>query len=182
MLSLDDAKKLATNNFFFDTNVWFYIHGPYADPSDVCTAKYSDFFASVLKARGRIHINSSVVSEFVNRYVRMIYNIEADDYQKQNNRKLEFKAFRKTVKYRETVVDVSDDLFHILQSVVQIDTPFSAFDVDGTLKKMSKSGVDFNDLVIIDDCVKNQFILVTHDKDFSSCPCRVATANNSMLP
>ena len=57
--------------FFFDNNIWMYLFCPLGGFNKNKQKFYSAFLQSVQVANGTIFINSLVLSEFTNRYLRM---------------------------------------------------------------------------------------------------------------
>lgn len=83
--------------YLFDTNVWLYIYGPVAGSNAKKQRIYSNLLNSIIERRAVIFITSLVLSEYINRVLRIGFqqwkdngNYSADykrDYRSTNNYK-----------------------------------------------------------------------------------------------
>lgn len=85
MIKIHDIKTYApfsSDVFFFDNNVWMFLFCPIANYEKQKQKIYSNFFNKVNTAKSCIWINSLVLSEFCNAWLRIVYNkwkIVSDD-------------------------------------------------------------------------------------------------------
>ncbi|MEP5533653.1 hypothetical protein [Ekhidna sp.] len=162
---------------FLDTNVLLFIYGPFVDGKDVRTVSYSNLLKHCLENDIRFYINHCVVSEFSNVYIRENYKIDSS-----NGVDLEFKEYRKTERYKEVIVNLTDEWYHILEDCKICETSICVKDVAILIDKMPERLMDFNDEIISFDCIKNKFVLVPHDSDFSTHPdIEVVTGNRKLV-
>lgn len=168
------------DKFFFDTNIWIYLYYPLGNYNKNIISKYSNFLKQILKNQSRVFISSIVLSEFINTYVRLEFNILKKKYP---NKILDFKKdFRGTKKYRNVISDIKITLKRqILKFTQRIDDKFNKMDIDELLLDLENS--DFNDNYYICLCEIENLKIVTHDKDFKSKATNIPilTANSKLL-
>ena len=82
------------DKLFFDANIWLFIYGP-QEQKNTKVDIYSSAFHRILKAKSRIYIDILIVSEFINTYSRLKWNIlkRLGDISETSMEK--FKNFRK---------------------------------------------------------------------------------------
>ena len=163
-----------SEKFFFDTNIIYYIFGPFSDLGSVRDRSYSEFYKKCLENSSEIYINNSVISEFSNLYIKENYNLCSENHPI-------FKEFRKTEDYKQIIKNLSDDWYHILQDCNVCSTEVDSKRVCSIIDEMPERMMDFNDELIAHDCLSNDFILVTHDFDFSNYPDLSLVTGNSRL-
>lgn len=89
------SKALSVANYNFtpddelllDTNIWLFIYGP-QKPEDARVMIYSQAFAKILAAHCKIYIDVLIVSEFINTYARIKWDVLGKPHK-------DFKKFRK---------------------------------------------------------------------------------------
>lgn len=162
---------------FLDTNVLLFVYGPFVNGTDIRTRSYSDFLKVCLEKNVSLHINNCVISEFSNIYIKENYNID-----KISGEGLEFKEYRKTEKYKEIISSLSDDWYHILSDCNICCTEIDKDMIGNLIDEMPARLMDFNDEIIVHDCIKNGYVLVTHDSDFSNHPeIEIITGNAKLV-
>ena len=62
-------------SFFFDANIWIFLFCPIANTGRRKQDLYSNFLQDLSHRKLGIYINSLVLSEFVNRYLRIEFNL-----------------------------------------------------------------------------------------------------------
>jgi Zn-finger protein len=72
----------ATDIFFFDNNVWMFLFCPIANAKKEQQKKYSQFYKEVNSVSACIWINSLVLSEFCNAWLR----IEFKNWKNKNDK------------------------------------------------------------------------------------------------
>ncbi|MGH8547813.1 MAG: hypothetical protein ACRERU_04295 [Methylococcales bacterium] len=75
-----------------DTNVWLLVFGP-QKPGDRRVAAYSRALEKILAAQCRIYIDVLIVSEFINTYARLKWNVNGKPC-------ADFKRFRKSSNFK----------------------------------------------------------------------------------
>ena len=59
------------DSFFFDANVWVYLHCPIANHDKQIQKAYSTFYKQLSNGNYGLYVNSLVLSEFTNTYLRI---------------------------------------------------------------------------------------------------------------
>lgn len=154
-----------TEEFFFDTNVWMFLFAPLAGAKQNKQKAYSKLLGEIISRGATIWINSQVVAEYINRCLRMEYEVWKKDPQNCN---ANFKHdFRQTEDYKSTLRDTKSQVSSILQKSTRYPDDFHTIDVDGIISSMGTS-LDYGDAVIVDLCKRRKFKLVTDDGDMTN--------------
>lgn len=167
--TLKNIEQLENKSIFVDANVLIYLFWPTG--SSYWVNSYATAFRRLLKQGNALFIDFLMISEVINRIVRIEHlNINPN----QN-----FKDFRNSAEGHEVLHDV--------YTIVQ-DSILSHFNVIG--KKLEKQDIesflivdtlDFVDKVIVSICKENDFVLLTNDKDFKNTNIDILTANPAIL-
>lgn len=168
ILDITTYKPQEADMFFFDNNAWIFIFCPLGEYDRHKQHIYSSFLHSVLEARASIYINSLILSEFCNRYLRF-------DYSVWKNETKQFKADYKhhyipSERYKETTNILSILIKKIMQltTLVKADDDFDSINISHICDHLH--AIDFNDSYYIEFCKKNSLMLVTNDRDFTKIP------------
>lgn len=172
---VDSYEFAESDELFMDTNVWLYVYAPQA-PDDKRTRVYSRALASILSAKSRIFIDAMVLSEFINRYSRLAYNLF-----KAAGSTIDFKEYRQSPDFKPVAKDIESSVRRILKHCHRTESGFSDCDIDSLLAKYGEGDSDFNDQLMVELCKSKCFKLITHDHDFKNCGVTVLTANNRLL-
>lgn len=172
---IDDYKFAETETLFFDTNIWLYIYAPQA-PGDWKTKIYSKALSKILAAKSRIFVDQLILSEFINRYARLVFNLR-----KNAGLSVEFKEYRKSPDFKPVAKDIEVSVRRILKHCQRTESCFSACDIESLLAKFGEGESDFNDQLMVELCKGKGFKLITHDHDFKECGLAVLTANRKLL-
>lgn len=168
---------LDTDKLFFDANVWLYIYGPQGNPNDWNARTYSGAFSNALKAKSQILIDVLVISEFINRFARIEYDIQYPD---KSNRP-DFKKFRNTPAFVPIAQTIASTIRQILKFAVRTESGFGGINIQAFLAEFEAGGHDFNDQVLVRLCQAQNLQLVTHDADFKGKGVNILTANRRIL-
>ena len=164
-----------TDNIFVDTCVWYLVHGPYTQPSDR-TRYYSSALRTAIAARCHLYTDTTVISEFANRYAKSEYSIWA-----QNRTGTTFKDYREQSNYLNDAKAISDSIRRILKHATLISTQLSQDDLLDIVTEFETNRRDINDLFIAELCERNGLILLTDDADYKGMDISVLTSNNRLL-
>ena len=157
------------DKLFLDANIWFYLYGP-QKPGNRWVKIYSTSFNRILNAKSRIYIDVLVVSEFINRYARLKWNLVASRYG-------DFKKFRNSPHFKPVAQDIAADAKRVIDHCSRIESSFAMLTIDDLLTEYAAGNSDFNDQVITELCKSNGLTLVTNDRDFRSQEIPILTAN-----
>lgn len=161
------------DQLLLDTNIWLFIYGP-QKPGDSKMAIYSQALANILAAQSRIYIDVLIVSEFINAYARLKWNVMGKPH-------ADFKRFRKSQDFKPIAQDIAADVKCVLRHCSRIENGFEALDIDGLIAEYAVGDADFNDQVIAALCRRKGLKLVTDDGDFNGQGIPVVTANKRLL-
>lgn len=172
---ISDIPLLINKPVFFDANVILYIFWPTGNNDFVY--RYSSIFARLLKNKTKLYVNFIVLSEVVNRAIRIEYRKFIEN--SIDKTQFEYKDFRNSNEGKEAI----DDIYQVLQRSVLskfdiTSTPYSKNDIIGFLKA---GKLDFCDKGIELECKINDFILVTNDSDFFDSELEILSANRKLL-
>ncbi len=175
------AHNAATYNFqagesiLIDANVWLYLAPPAAQPSPRWASAYSGTFARLLRAKARPLVDCLILSEYLNRYVR----IEYDGSWKGGYPR--FKDFRQSADGAGVLRAAVAEVEQILKAASARDTPLPNMDLPSVLAVVQNGTIDFNDGLLIENCRINGGKLLTNDGDMTIGGIDVLTANSALL-
>jgi len=176
------AENIASHVFkksdrvLLDANVWLFINGP-QNPGDRRVSIYSEAFKKILQAGSAIYVDALIVSEFINRYARMKYELWKTRRPQQNT----FKNFRKSADFKPAAREISDSAKYVLRNCARIDSGFASLDIDSLLKEYADGDSDFNDQVLSKLCKREGLIFITDDADFKKHDLPILSANKKLL-
>lgn len=163
------------DRIIFDTNIWFFIHGPQSI-DDQRQKIYSKAFHEIISNESKLYIDVLIMAEFVNRVARFYYDLWCEE----NNLSVDFKQFRTMEDCKQIVTEIEIAAQMILIDAKPIETGFSSMDISTVLTSFKECKHDFNDLIIIDLCRRNGLILVTDDSDFINADIDILTSNKKL--
>jgi len=174
-------KALAVTNYnfkpedelFLDTNVWLLVFGP-QKPGDRRVATYSQAFAKILTAKCQIYIDVLIVSEFINTYARLKWNVMGNPHAK-------FKQFRNSSDFKPIAKDIAADVRRVLKHCSRVESRFKTLDINELIAEYADGNSDFNDQVIAALCQNKGLKLITDDGDFHGKGIPIVTANRRLL-
>ncbi len=137
-------------------------------------ATYSRALDNILAANSRIYIDVLIVSEFINTYARLKWNVMGKPHG-------DFKRFRKSQDFKPIAQNIASDIKLVLNHCSRVENGFKALDIDGLLAEYARGDADFNDQVIVALCRREDLKLVTDDGDFRGQGISVVTANQGLL-
>ena len=159
---------------FLDANIWLFIDGPVWHHPDRRSKIYSAAFKKMRETGTTIYIDVLVLSEFINRYARLLYGQQAAKPPK-------FKDWRKTSDFKTAAQEIGTQAKKVASKCRHIDSGFELADIEAILKDFSTGNSDFNDQVIAELCKRENLALITNDADFRATGLRILTANRRLL-
>lgn len=159
---ISTSQPKSADIYFFDNNIWMYLFCPLGNYNKARQNAYSRFLHSVKSVGATIFINSLILSEFTNRYLRMDFEQWKKD---EGIPDLEFKNhFIGTDRYKETVSEIKQHVKSIMKLCERTPDNFNAVNLDNVLTHLS--AIDFNDSYYIEFVPLIRAKLVTDDSDF----------------
>lgn len=164
IINIDDYEIKEGDTFFFDNNIWMYIFCPIGNHGGKRQRIYSKFLKYILSRKRHIYINSLILSEFANRYLKMDFDICNNTQTPQI-----FKNFKKDYvgsdQFKKTVSDIKKYLTQIIKICQRSSDEFNAINIDEIFKLFEKIG--FNDSYYLFLSNKKNWIIVSDDSDLS---------------
>jgi len=169
------------DRYFFDTNIWLYFYCPVISISSykkTIISKYDGFLKRDLSANTSIYFSSLIVSEVINRWLRLDFNILKDKGMMKEYKK----HYRDSAHYYSAVKDIkavfNNQLLKISTPLDDRATEISLPDVLSGLDK-----IDFNDCYYHHLAKLDNLLIVTNDADFAELDTGVSilTANQKLL-
>lgn len=145
-----------------DTNVLMYVYCPLNSKGyESLSSHYSDTLQKLADAKASIFVNSLIVSEFINRWLRLDCRKKGVDLQ-------DFKrVYRSSNDYTNTMRMILKQLknFYLQCNAQNLDDNFSVFNIQSSYTQFPKS--DFNDIIIAENAKINGCKVLTQDGDFA---------------
>lgn len=173
--TLDVTSYNFTQNdeLLLDTNVWLFVYGP-QKPRNPKVETYSQALAKILDAQCSIYIDVLIVSEFINAYARLKWQLVAPHIKV-------FKVFRKSEEFKAVAQDIAADVRRVLKHCSRVENGFETSEIEGLMTEYAAGEYDFNDQIIVELCQRKGFKLVTDDGDFAGQEISIVTANRQLL-
>lgn len=159
LLNIKDYQPASNDIFFFDNNIWMFLFGPIVNNRKKQQQQYSDFFKAVKSVGSGIWINSLVLSEFCNAWLRIEFSkwkrsVGYGDYKKD---------FVGTQDYLETIDEIKQTIPQILNFTEKATDNFNAISLDNVFDELESC--DFNDSYYLELARMNSWKIVTDDAD-----------------
>lgn len=158
-----------------DANIWIYLQPPVSKPTPPYARQYSAALKQLLAAGAKPVIETLVLSEYLNRYMRLEYEVGwRGKYQK-------FKDFRTSPDFASVASSAVGDAKQILKVAATEDTPLSSVELPTILAETEAGRIDFNDGVLAEACRLRGWKLLTNDSDMTAGGIEVLTTNPRLL-
>lgn len=175
--AIDTYNASFSDRFFVDNNVWMFLFCPIGNYEKKKQEKYSSFIANLISNKRTIFVNSLVLSEFSNAYLRIDFNIWKR--KPENAGKVEYKRnFVGTDHFNKTIEEVKNSIKKILSFSERGNDEFNSVLLDNIFRELGPC--DFNDSYYIELGRLKKYKIVTDDSDFfikSKAGIDVITAN-----
>lgn len=162
IINISDYSPKATDVFLFDNNIWMYLFCPLADFKKNKQEKYSSFLSLVKTVNSTIFINSLILSEFSNAYLRM-------EFEQWKKREVLMEASYKkdfvgNQCYKDTIKEIIISLKKILSFCIKSPDDFNAINLEAIYDSLYE--IDFNDSYYLEISKMKSCKIVTDDYDF----------------
>lgn len=167
---------IGNRSVFFDANILIYIFWP--SGNYYWENNYSSAFAKLLRGKIEMCVDFIVISEVVNRTLRLEYekHILANVIAKKN---LTFKQFRDSFEGQSALQDIYLIIeTNILTTFKIIGKQFLKSDIRSLL---TLDTLDFADKAIVLLCKENSLVLITNDADYKMADIDLLSANPKIL-
>lgn len=159
---IDAYRPTSSESFFFDNNIWMLLHYPATQYQTNRIQKYAGLLQDIINLNCLIFINSMVVSEFVNSWLRSDYKNLL--YLSPN---IDFKKdFVGSDEYKVSVDEIESALNQIFNITQRGNDDFNALDVNKIVSGLRVR--DFNDNYYLALAERKRWTLISDDKDMLS--------------
>jgi len=175
------AEEISTYDFkpsealLLDANIWLLVYGP-QKPNNSRVDAYSQALRNILAAKSSIYIDVLIVSEFINTYARMKWQLLPTPSKFKN-----FKRFRKSADFKPVAQDISADVKRVLQHCTRVESGFESLAINTLIDEYAAGDFDFNDQILTTLCKEKGLKMVTDDADFKGQDIPIITANKRLL-
>ena len=175
-LRCSDIASCSSGKIFFDTNIILSLFTSLTVRQNA--NEYSKFFGECVKLNKALYIDTHVLSEFVNAYLRFEYKKYLKSH-KIDSTKCSFKDYRG----RQEGIDAMNAAEavvknRLLKKFTLAGKQFCCADISS----FSFVGADFNDLIITEICKEHDLVLATDDGDFLNADISVISENSAYHP
>lgn len=171
--TLNNYEDLKGRDVFFDANVILYVFWP--TMNNYWEDKYSSLFNNLIRQGNRMHINFIVISEIVNRAIR----IEHKKFQRCHFVTIEYKDYRNS----DAGIEALEDIYTILENEVlsHFDIVDYGYDKSDIISFLKVDSLDFGDKAIEKICSDRDMVLLTNDIDFRDSKLDILSVNSKLL-
>ena len=166
---INQLDQLASEKFFFDTNILLYLF--YSHTVDWASRSYSNLYMQMLNRGMRMYIDNTVLSEFINRVIRIEYDMKM---KMSPDEVMPFKRYRDTEEGQHTVNHANNLVKNILKFIMIDGEVMDKMDIQSILIVDS---LDYNDKIIEHLCESKGYVLVTNDIDFKESEIDILSAH-----
>jgi predicted nucleic acid-binding protein len=173
-----DATKYAyqkDEHVLIDANVWIYLQPPAAQPPPGFAWRYSKALKNLLSAGATPVIESLVLSEYLNRYLRIEFEGAWRGVYKT------FKNFRLSGDFAPLAKSAVADARTILKLTAPHDNLLSSSDIPAILAETEAGRLDINDGMLVETCRLHGWKLLTNDGDMTVGGIEVLTTYQPLL-
>ncbi len=168
--TLATIANISNRTVFFDANIIIYLFWPIYSKGRT-PQLYASIFGQLIKNKNSLAIDTHILSEVINRILRL-------EYQHQDNTpnaSINFKSFRNSGIGHQVQKDIFEIIINkILPLFELINKQITNTDIK---KMLVIDDLDFNDKIIEDICRTQDMVLLTHDADFSNSDIDILSAN-----
>ena len=150
------------DSFIIDNNVWMFLFCPIGNSNKFKQRTYSKFIEFAKRNSSGLFINSLIVSEFFNSYLRLDFEVwkkEANNY--TANYKNDYVGRER---YIDTIFEIKQSLKNIMSLCEKMPDDFTSINFPNIIARTDQ--IDFNDSYYIEMANKSNLKIVTDDKDF----------------
>lgn len=175
---LSNIREVVGRDIFFDANILIYLFWPTGKKQRYLENNYASIYSKILSEGIEKNVNFVVISEVINKILRISWeeHLNIENLQKDE---LSFKDFRNSncgIEAQEDVITIIEE--NVLKNFEIVEDSFSKTDIE---QFFEIDLLDFSDKAILKTCIDNDFILLTHDSDFSDSEVDILTCNKNIL-
>ena len=164
LIDINSYTPNPNDSFFFDNNVWMYLFCPLGNFNTNKQSAYSSFLQRITSSKCSLFVNSMVLSEFANSYLRLDFSQWKDA---TKNYGAVFKQdYVGTQQYKDTADEIRIHIKSITGLCERITDGFNNISLDNVLNHFQN--IDFNDSYYIELGKVWKWKFVTDDGDFTN--------------
>ncbi|RMZ61322.1 PIN domain-containing protein [Chryseobacterium nematophagum] len=171
IIPVQDYEVKSNKTYFFDNNIWISLFAPLINTNQKQQKNASNFLKNIILCDSQIAITGLILSEFSNTYLRFGF----DQWKKAtDNLSANYKReYKKSENFKEILAEVKILIKKIfaLEIVHKYPDSFNAINLENIFDSFE---IDFNDSYYYEQCVINNWILVTSDNDFDNLSGNIA--------
>lgn len=157
-IDASDHTFFNSDQIFVDTNIWIYLFYP-INNNDY---GYSSVLQNMLDKKVQFYTTEQVLSEYVNRIVKS----EFIRFRENQVGRVDYKRdFRPTSEYKDAYDMAMDSIREDILPITKI-VSLSPEDIYICCEKYKM--LDFNDNLYLNLAIKNNFSIISHDRDFEN--------------
>jgi hypothetical protein len=158
--------KFSSNKtYFFDNNVWISLFAPLINVNEEQQKNASSFLMDITSCNSQVILNSLVLSEFTNRFLR--FDFDRWKSETQNPTANYKRDYKQSQRFKDILVETKSIIRKIVNIgfVEKYPDNFNSINIENIINNFD---IDFNDAYFLELCSKNNWILVTSDNDFDN--------------
>ena len=170
-----NIEQLRNKKIFFDANILIYL---FWTTGSSWEKSYARFYSKLNTQNNTYFIDFIVISEFVNRAIRLEYEkyLDENGLTKQN---YSFKHYRDSLEGQESLSDIYEIVSsEILEKFEVVEKSYSKNTIQSLL---IVDELDFSDKAIVQICSENDCVLITNDKDFKNSHIAIISCNKNLV-
>lgn len=164
IINANNFEVKSNQSFFLDNNIWMFLYCPIANFNENKQKIISNLFEKILSRNGSIIVNSLILSEFSNAYLRLDFNLWKAEIQSQSA------SFKKDYFLTKRATDTRKEIANTIKNkILKISEKhpdsFNAINFEHIFS--TYESLDYNDSIIYNECKNKKWILVSDDGDFT---------------
>lgn len=146
-----------------DANILLFVFCPLSTNENKIDT-YTDMLQALNDSNSKLYLCSTVVSEFINRWLRLDFKKHMQD--KDNSKDFK-KDYRKSARYKTVIQQILKQIRKLQENynIDQINDAFENFDIQHAYNEKEN---DFNDLLIAHISNKYDLKVLSDDRDFEN--------------
>jgi predicted nucleic acid-binding protein len=172
---INDISQFKQRSIFFDANILLYL---FWSTNLDWEKTYSSVYNSLIKNNCSMYVDFIVISEVVNRAIRIEYWKHLNINNLNGNR-FKYKSYRNSDDGEKAISDV----YNLIQEKILCDFQIIGknFAKKDIIKFLNLNQLDFSDKAIELICRENNFVLLTNDSDFKNSDIDILSENYQLV-
>ncbi|MEA1955121.1 MAG: hypothetical protein U9N02_01340 [Campylobacterota bacterium] len=161
-MNLSNLYSFSSNDkILIDANILLFVFCPLSTNENKIDV-YSDILQALNDSNSKLYLCSTVVSEFINRWLRLDFNKNVQD---DNNSKNFKQDYRGSSRYKTVIKQILNQIKKLNENynINKVQDDFENFDIEESYKEKEN---DFNDLLIAHISNKYALKVLSDDRDF----------------